>query len=104
MDYVYRFHSIYPTHSAGLMIYVGGDNDIGGEGEPVTKEKISKFREFFPHKTVNKIKGLSDVVDIVSLNVLSQQAPNLTNEIPEHGDKQFRIGVAHIPILPPFDG
>ena len=114
LDYVYRFHSIYPSHSAGLMIYVGGDNDLGGEGEPVTKEKIDQFREFFPHRTVNKLKGTaSSSSDIVALNVLSQQAPNLTAEIPEMsssedgGDgkrKHFRIGVAHIPVLPPFDG
>jgi hypothetical protein len=109
MDYVYRFHSIYPTHSAGHMIYVGGDNDVGGEGEPVTREKIAKFDEFFPHKTINKIRGLSPTmdVDIVSLNVLTQQTPNLT-EIPEQpqdqGKNHFRIGVAHIPVLPPFDG
>lgn len=109
MDYVYRFHSIYPTHSAGLMVYVSGDNDVGGEGEPVTKEKIAKFQEFFPHKTIYRLKeGLSHAnAEIVSLNVLTQQAPNLT-EIPElttTGEKQmFRIGVAHIPVLPPFDG
>ena len=101
MDYVYRFHSIYPAHSAPLMVYVGGDNDVGGEGEPVTKEKLTKFKEFFPHKTLYKVNN--NKAELVSLNVLSQGAPNLT-EIPEPEEKRFRIGVAHIPVLPPFDG
>jgi len=41
-SYVQRFHSIY--HSSGTrMVYLPGDNDIGGEGkDPVTQAKIDQ--------------------------------------------------------------
>ena len=46
--YANRFKSIYYNNYA-TKIYVAGDNDIGGEGvDPVTEEKISRFRSHFP--------------------------------------------------------
>ena len=49
VDYVRRFKSIYETKA--LKVYVAGDNDIGGEGsDPLTPEKMERFRKTFPNQ------------------------------------------------------
>jgi hypothetical protein len=51
--YYARFTQIFPSQLGMQMIYLPGDNDIGGENEPITHEKITKFEEKF---------GQSDVI------------------------------------------
>ena len=52
LEYVYRFRTVFPVKSyssssssgSPLSIYTSGDNDVGGEGEPVTKENVDRFK------------------------------------------------------------
>mgnify|MGYP001416280789 CR=1 FL=1 len=43
-DYADRFHGLYPAREGVSMIYIPGDNDIGGEGaDPVTINKMDRY-------------------------------------------------------------
>ena len=65
-SYAKRFKGIYDNKATN--IYVAGDNDIGGEGsDPVTEEKVERFRQQFPtneifsyewkqHKLIEKLQ------------------------------------------------
>ena len=57
-EYAARFHSIYPAWGQ-QMIYIPGDNDIGGEGvDPVTLSKIDRFEQHFgPSLSVYSASG-----------------------------------------------
>ncbi|GAV02144.1 hypothetical protein RvY_12745 [Ramazzottius varieornatus] len=44
--YARRFHGIFPSGNAKV-VYVPGDNDIGGEGEAITADKVERFRQHF---------------------------------------------------------
>ena len=42
-DYAERFHGVYPVREGVSMVYIPGDNDIGGEGaDPVTINKMDR--------------------------------------------------------------
>ena len=46
-EYAARFHTIYPAMGSS-MIYLPGDNDIGGEGvDPVTQDKLDRWVKGF---------------------------------------------------------
>ena len=43
-DYAERFHGVYPAREGVSMVYIPGDNDIGGEGaDPVTINKMDRY-------------------------------------------------------------
>ena len=57
-EYAARFHTIYPAMGSS-MIYLPGDNDIGGEGvDPVTQDKLDRW-----------VKGFQTILD----NSISRQ-------------------------------
>ena len=78
------------------MIHLDGDNDVGGEGEPVTRENIKRFREHFGYKP-----GLNPVgrVDIVVLDVLTMNASEVLDLEPPKSER-YRVGVSHVPVVP----
>ncbi len=58
--YSERFDSIYGNFGkiVKTQIFVAGDNDIGGEGgDPITEEKIRRFKDHFPPKPIYIFKG-----------------------------------------------
>ena len=63
-SYSERFGAIYGgfDKTVKTSIFVPGDNDIGGEGgDPITDEKIRRFKDHFPPKPVYVFKGISGV-------------------------------------------
>jgi hypothetical protein len=63
-SYSERFGMIYGgfDKTVKTVIYVAGDNDIGGEGgDPITDEKIRRFKDHFPPKPIYIFKGVSGV-------------------------------------------
>ena len=47
-SYAARFHGVYPDQAGVQMVYIPGDNDIGGEGsDPVTITKMDRFDAHF---------------------------------------------------------
>ena len=119
-QYVKRFHGIYNTEAA--KIYVAGDNDIGGEGaDPVTAEKISRFRQNFPGQInyffqmkpdkVIQRQNLNEqdektkfpIIEVIPANLLTFKSTEetwfgLSTEL--EPNVKFRIVVSHMPILP----
>ena len=80
-----------------VMIHLDGDNDVGGEGEPVTRENIKRFREHFGFKP-----GLNPVgsrVDIIVLDVLTMNASEVLKLQPPTIER-CRVGVSHVPVIP----
>ena len=67
-----------------VRVHLDGDNDVGGEGEPVTKENVRRFREHFGYKP-----GLNPVgkVDIVVLDVLTMNASEILNLEPPRAER-----------------
>jgi len=118
--YVKRFNGIYNTKAA--KIYVAGDNDIGGEGgDPVTADKISRFRQNFPSQLnyffqlkpdeVIQRQNLNEqdektkfpIIEIIPANLLTFKSTEetwfgLSTEL--EPNVKFRIVVSHMPILP----
>ena len=63
-SYSERFSSIYGNFPKVVRtnVYVAGDNDIGGEGgDPITEEKIRRFKDHFPPRPVYIFRGNSGV-------------------------------------------
>ncbi|XP_021701095.1 uncharacterized protein LOC5564483 isoform X2 [Aedes aegypti] len=80
-EYYARFANIFPQPKAStLMIYIPGDNDIGGEGrDQITEENVRRFRQYFDeqptwelttHKAkffnVNRFTGFMPPTDDIS--------------------------------------
>jgi len=102
-EYSSRFHSIYPKSSSTKMIYLHGDNDIGGEGlDRVTVDKISRFdAEFGASKPVYSI---GKFLDIVPVSRLTQHGTyNLTAKQDKISPARITVAVSHVPVLP-LDG
>lgn len=57
--YFQRFSNIFPSIPGVQNVYLPGDNDIGGENEPITHEKITKFQEKFGQPDVIHIRETS---------------------------------------------
>lgn len=56
--YFKRFMQIFPKVADVQMIYLPGDNDIGGEGREVLKQdKVERFQKFFGNQTNFKLKN-----------------------------------------------
>jgi ethanolamine phosphate phosphodiesterase len=55
--YVKRFHWTFPE--TVKHIYLPGDNDIGGEGDPITYQKINSYIKHFGQPEVMKVKGVT---------------------------------------------
>lgn len=55
--YVKRFHWTFPE--TAKHIYLPGDNDIGGEGDPITYQKINNYAKHFGQAEVMKVKGVT---------------------------------------------
>jgi len=98
-EYAERFHSIYPKESARL-IYIPGDNDIGGEGvDRVTQTKIDQFEAHFgPSSPVYHAR---DWLDIVPVSRLTEQGVyNLSGKSEHLSPSKISIAVSHLPVLP----
>ena len=98
--YAERFHGVYPSKEGVQMIYIPGDNDIGGEGvDPVTINKMDRFdKHFGPVKAVH---AASDNVDIVPVSRLTEHGVyNLTLKPSQLYTTKIVLAVSHVPVLP----
>ncbi|KAF4532821.1 hypothetical protein B566_EDAN002672 [Ephemera danica] len=92
LRYYDRFSRIFPSELGVKMLYLPGDNDIGGENEPITLEKISKFEEKFGQPDVVHYRGIS----FIKVNRLQYIIPKL----PPQSFNETRIVLSHLPLLP----
>lgn len=101
-EYVRRFDGIYPRDSAKLMLYVPGDNDIGGEedgleDDPVTDEKLQRFAMFF---SMSSQVTVADGLDLVHV---SQLIPTNLTSFEGKPHDGIRIVMSHTPIMFPLE-
>ncbi len=105
-SYVDRFYSIYPPESAKQMVFVSGDNDVGGEGsDPVTKAKVDRFRRFFPEKRITEVLKHGSIVKLVVNNYLTAAVDDansdwmLGRQSSNSDSKRLTLLFSHLPIL-----
>ena len=98
-DYVARFKSIYSKAFEGQdegrlkLIFVSGDNDIGGEGkDKVLMEKIKRFEDNFPFRPHVR---LNEAVEVVSVDRIGGQMKPKP-KVPEK-EAKIRFVVSHFP-------
>ncbi|XP_059058174.1 uncharacterized protein LOC131851670 isoform X2 [Achroia grisella] len=51
-SYVKRLSNIFDVNYPIVQVWIPGDNDIGGENEPIKKDKIEDFKRVFQQPTV----------------------------------------------------
>ncbi|KAK6170039.1 hypothetical protein SNE40_018526 [Patella caerulea] len=102
-SYFTRFNSIFHSAKNSKVIYIPGDNDIGGEGRDFkTFKKVSRFENHF-----GNVSGVVNTrfIDILKLDIsLHTDVPRGTEEkLKEYKSKMnspFRIIISHETMLP----
>ncbi|CAG9784138.1 unnamed protein product [Diatraea saccharalis] len=90
-SYVKRLSSIFNIEYPVVQIWLPGDNDIGGENEPVSKQKAAEFDKVFDQPSVITFKNLT----FFKVNGITYTFPKRTEEVDE---TNINIVVSHYPI------
>ncbi|XP_053691768.1 uncharacterized protein LOC128740258 [Sabethes cyaneus] len=96
-EYFQRFANIFPQPTAHTsMIYIPGDNDIGGEGfEPVKDTNVQRFRQYFNERP---FWMFPNAIQIFNVNRITRAA--IWNENVENNDRSSLIFfISHISLL-----
>lgn len=72
-------------------IWLPGDNDIGGENEPIRKAKVSEFNAVFEQPSVIGYRNIS----FYRVNAITYSIPLR----PDVEDLNYRMAVSHYPIV-----
>ncbi|CAL4078971.1 unnamed protein product [Meganyctiphanes norvegica] len=81
------------------IIFVPGDNDIGGEGsDSVTKHKIQRFFNAFNQSTVTSL----DFINFKQVNAMddSELSKDLLIQDTDKDDGKIKVILSHMPLLP----
>ncbi|XP_059058173.1 metallophosphoesterase 1 homolog isoform X1 [Achroia grisella] len=89
-SYVKRLSNIFDVNYPIVQVWIPGDNDIGGENEPIKKDKIEDFKRVFQQPTVVTFRNIS----FYKVNAITYTYPKK----PEIEDNNLRIGVSHYPV------
>ncbi|KAJ0182146.1 hypothetical protein K1T71_002868 [Dendrolimus kikuchii] len=89
--YVKRLSNIFNVNYEILQVWVPGDNDIGGENEPIKADKVAAFENIFDQPFV-----------IMYRNISFYKVNAITHTIPQYLDtsqsKNYKMVVSHYPI------
>lgn len=72
-------------------VWLPGDNDIGGENEPIKFDKITEFGRVFKQPSVIMYRNIT----FYKINSILYKVPQASDE----PDMNVRIAVAHYPVL-----
>lgn len=98
--YFRRFMEIFPKVDGVQVIYLPGDNDIGGEGwEAVSHDKVVKFQEFFGNQTSFKLKNHLNFY--IADRIRHEMADE---DLSDDFSNATRILIGHYPITHGSDG
>ncbi|XP_004925836.2 uncharacterized protein LOC101740054 isoform X1 [Bombyx mori] len=89
-SYVKRLSDIFEVDYPIVQIWIPGDNDIGGENEPIKKDKIEEFNEVYQQPET-----------VTFRNITFYKANGITNSFPKKlkgNGNEYRIVVSHYPI------
>ncbi|CAJ0942370.1 unnamed protein product, partial [Mesorhabditis belari] len=90
-----RFHQIFKTTGSEQLLFIPGDNDIGGETEYVREDLMQKFKQLFP-SYLNLSKINLHATDLHFMNVFNSE---LLLEYSPKTVLNQRIIVSHAPIM-----
>ncbi|XP_013187014.1 metallophosphoesterase 1 [Amyelois transitella] len=88
--YVKRLSKIFEINYSVVQIWLPGDNDIGGEGEPIKKDKVKEFAEVFEQPDVITFKNIS----FYKVNGITYTVPHEMELV----DNNYKIVVSHYPV------
>lgn len=74
-------------------VWIPGDNDIGGENEPIRRNKMEEFEKVFVQPSIITYSNIS----IYKVNAITHTFPQKTDELPGT-DHNFKIAVSHYPV------
>lgn len=94
LKYLRRFRKILPECTNSQMIYIPGDNDIGGEREMVKPLKVSRFQQYFNTNETNSWK-INNKDSIYHINRITLEIPNQE----ETQERSFSFLISHYSIL-----
>lgn len=89
-SYVKRLSHIFNIDYPVIQVWIPGDNDIGGENEPIKNDKVEEFEKVFQQPTVITFRNIS----FYKVNAITHTYPKK----PESGDNNLRIIVSHYPV------
>ncbi|KAL4710252.1 hypothetical protein ACJJTC_003532 [Scirpophaga incertulas] len=87
--YVNRLSKIFETDNPIVQVWLPGDNDIGGENEPIRNEKVLEFDKIFDQPLVINFKN----VTFYKVNGITHSYPMKGNE-----NNNLKIIVSHYPL------
>ncbi|CAK1544298.1 unnamed protein product [Leptosia nina] len=90
-NYVKRLSNIFDPHYPVVQVWIPGDNDIGGENEPIRHDKIEEFKTVFSQPSVIVFQNIS----FYKVNAITYAVPQPLDD----GDLNFKIGISHYPVL-----
>ncbi|XP_055539796.1 uncharacterized protein LOC129726757 [Wyeomyia smithii] len=96
-EYFRRFANIFPQPTAHTtMIYIPGDNDIGGEGfEPVKDANVERFRQYFNERSSWMIPNGMQIYNVNRINRAVVRNENLEYE----NQNLFVFFISHMSLL-----
>ena len=94
LKYLKRFREILPKPTDCQMIYIPGDNDIGGEREMVKPLKVSRFQQYFNTNGTSSWK-INNNDNIYHINRITSEIPNEERT----SEKSFNFFISHYSIL-----
>ncbi|PAV76559.1 hypothetical protein WR25_05649 [Diploscapter pachys] len=80
------------------MIYISGDNDVGGEHEFVDSKLVERFRRIFP----DFINTLKNSFTITEVNLMS--GARVVRNVSSPQNSRLHILLSHPPYLPFYSG
>uniref|UniRef100_A0A7E4UZM6 Metallophos domain-containing protein n=1 Tax=Panagrellus redivivus TaxID=6233 RepID=A0A7E4UZM6_PANRE len=90
-----RFKAIFPEIRNVLTFYIPGDNDIGGEYEPVYDRLVNRFARRFDH-TSAALKASKSFMKFASIDSL---ANNEVSVLSSPDNAKVKILMSHIPLV-----
>ncbi|CAI5446878.1 unnamed protein product [Caenorhabditis angaria] len=94
-----RFLSIFPVEKNQNVIYIAGDNDIGGEMEPISAARRDKFAHYFR----NNITYLQRFYSFSETFLFDHLAGNAEKSLSRSKNaKKLDILLTHVPYLEQF--
>ncbi|CAH1644652.1 unnamed protein product [Spodoptera littoralis] len=91
--YVKRLASIFEWDYPAVQVWIPGDNDIGGENEPIRYDKIEEFEKVFKQPSIVVYSNIS----FYKVNAITYTFPQKADEIPG-SEMNFKIAVSHYPV------
>ncbi|XP_058055447.1 uncharacterized protein LOC131206876 [Anopheles bellator] len=100
-EYYSRFGATFPSHPTAKLIYIPGDNDIGGESNrsPLNPNAKRRFRQYFSERPAWVINDNLTIYNINRITLeMTQNDPRMV-DVTDVADRYLRIFVSHIPVL-----